>query len=251
MPGIPLGLNMGLIFSNLRNSVSSKTWSDYKLSWSRWFSFCQNVGSDPFSVTPLLALSFLSNLIQARLSPASVSKILAGVSFFLKFSGLPALTSFFQVTQVLKGFRRSRPSSDGRRPISVELLLDLLGSLHEVCSSGFEVLLFKAVFSVAFFGALRVGEFTAINKSSSSFLRFNHIRVQDGCLFIFLCRSKSMPVGKGCWFSLSSSPNDSLCPVSQVERYLAVRPTHPDSFFVHSDLSPLTRYQFSAVFLLV
>ena len=209
---------MELIFSNLRNSVSSKTWSDYKLSWSRWFSFCQEVGSDPFNVTPLLALTFLSNLIQAQMSPASVSKILAGVSFFLKFSGVPALTSFFQVTQVLKGFKRSRLSSDGRRPISVELLIDLLGSLREVCSSEFEALLFRAAFSVAFFCALRVGEFTALNKSSSAFLRFDHVCVQDGCLSVFLCRSKTFPVGKGCWFSLASSPNKVLCPVTQVKK---------------------------------
>ena len=92
MPRFPLGLNMGLILYNLKNSVSSKTWIDYVGSWSKWCSFCHGVGMDPLDVSSYLVLSFLSSLIQSSLSPASVSKILAGVSFFLKFAGLPALT---------------------------------------------------------------------------------------------------------------------------------------------------------------
>lgn len=192
-----------------------------------------------------VALSFLSFLIQSNLSPASIGKILAGVSFFLKFAGLPALTSFFQVTQVLKGLKKSRPSLDNRRPISIPILIDLLQILQDVCSSNFESLLFKAAFSIAFFGALRLGEFTAANRNAFSFLRFSHVQFDVGSVRLFLSRSKSSQVGQ--WFSLSSSPNEAICPVFHVRNYLLVRPLSNDSFFIHEDLSSLTRYQFSAV----
>lgn len=106
---------------------------------------------DAFDVTAYVSLAFVSKLIQSKLSPASVNKIIAGVSFFLKFAGLPALTYFFQVSQVLKFFRRSRPTRDNRRPISVTLLVDLLKVLETLCFSEFELLLFRAAFSIAFF----------------------------------------------------------------------------------------------------
>lgn len=247
MPGFPLGLNMELILGNFKNSVSKKTWSDYRLSWSRWCSFCQDFGLDSLVVTSYVSLSFVSSLLQANLSPASISKILAGVSFFLKFAGLPSLTSFFQVNQVLKGFRRSKPLLDNRRPISAAILVDLLKVLEVVCFSEFELILFRAVFSVAFFGALRIGEFTSENRRSSAFLLKSHVIVYDGSLSLFLCRSKSLPTGQGHWISLASSTNPTICPVLLVSRYMSIRPCSDDSFFIHQDLSSLTRYQFSAV----
>lgn len=119
--------------------------------------------------------------------------------------------------------------------------------LEDVCFSSFELLLFRAAFSVTLFGALRVGEFTAPNKSSSSFLLFSHVSMQPDGLRLFLCRSKTFGLGNGKWISLASSPNLLLCPVAHMANYIAVRPCFDGSFFIHQDLSPLTRYQFSAV----
>lgn len=131
--------------------------------------------------------------------------------------------------------------------MSAALLLDLLGILQEVCSSEFELLLFRASFSVAFFGALRIGEFTAENCRSLSFLHSSHVLLHQGSVNLFLCRAKSRPVDNGQWFSLSSSNNQTICPVLHVLRYMSVRPYSVGSFFIHQDLSSLTRYQFSAV----
>lgn len=44
----------------------------------------------------------------------------------------------FPVKQVLKGFRRSSPAIDSRRPISSELLAKLMFALELVCFSPFE-----------------------------------------------------------------------------------------------------------------
>lgn len=59
---------------------------------------------------------------------------------------------------MLKGYRKGQRSWDSVRSISFEVLSSVPGRLTQVCSSVFEVLLFKAVFQVAFFGALRISE---------------------------------------------------------------------------------------------
>lgn len=200
---------------------------------------------DVMEVNAYVALSFVSCLIQAKLSSALVSKVLAGVSFFLKFASLPPLTSFFQVSQVLKVFRKSCPALDSRCPISDSLLVKLLAVLEVVCFSQFELLLYRAAFTVAFFGALRIGEFTAPNRLATSFL-FPHISLERYCLNLFICRSKTHCLGKGQCITLGKSPNPIVCPVTHVGRYLLARPLYNDSFFIHQDLSPFTRYEFSA-----
>lgn len=162
------------------------------------------------SVNAYTALCFVSSLIQAKLSPASVNKILAGTSFFLKFAGLPALSSFFPVKQVLRGFRRSSPAIDNRRPLSYELLAKLMLALESVCFSSFETILFRTAFVLAFFGAFRIGELTAPNKASSYFLLFSDISVMEGLVKIFLRRSKMDQSGKGRWITLYRAPFQSI-----------------------------------------
>lgn len=247
MPGVSLGLDLGLIEANLRNSIAPKTWEEYTQAWSRWCFFCSTANRSVESVSAYTALCFVSFLIQENLSPASVNKILAGASFFLKFAGCPSLTSFFPVKQVLKGFKKSTPVLDKRRPISSDLLVKLISVLEVVCFSPYEVLLFKTVFVIAFFGAFRVGEMVAPNKVSASFLRFSDVLVVGDSVRIFLRRSKTDQSGRGRWVTLYIAPSGVICPVFWVSQYLLVRPPGSGSFFIHLDLSPLTRFQFSAV----
>lgn len=86
-----------------------------------------------------------------------------------------------------------------------------------------------------------------MNKRSSSFLHVSHVSLGEGFLNLFLYWSKTLLIGKGHWVSLANSTNPVICPVSHVSRYLSSRHTSNDSFFIHQDLSSLTRYQFSAV----
>lgn len=59
------------------------------------------------------------------------------------------------------------PAKDDRRPITVKILDRLLSILPSICSSNFETCLFRAAFTTAFYGALRISEFVAPSKISS------------------------------------------------------------------------------------
>ena len=55
---------------------------------------------------------------------------------------------------------------DRRIPVSLELLTKIVTSLHLICNSNNEALLFSAAFSLCFFALLQVGEITADSRSN-------------------------------------------------------------------------------------
>lgn len=124
--------------------------------------------------------------------------------------------------------------------------MDLFTILPRICSSLFEARLFQSAFVWTFFGALRIGELVAPNRSSVASLRLSDVFLSDVCLKLFIQRSKTDQLGKGVWISLFpvSSP---LCPLKVVRDYLAVRPSCLGSFLLHLDGSVLMRFQFSAI----
>ncbi|XP_077787004.1 uncharacterized protein LOC144328101 [Podarcis muralis] len=83
----------------------------------------------------------------------------AAIAFFCKTYFDKDPCAKFVVRKALEGWGRLCPSRPpNRRPISFELLSKMRKKLRVVCWSDYEARLFSAAFSIAFFGALRVGE---------------------------------------------------------------------------------------------
>ncbi|KAJ7319784.1 hypothetical protein JRQ81_019295, partial [Phrynocephalus forsythii] len=62
------------------------------------------------------------------------------------------------IRRAIKGWERKTPKrQDNRKPITPPILRALLGELAGICWSSYEVRLFRCVFTLAFFGAFRVG----------------------------------------------------------------------------------------------
>ncbi|OCT76959.1 hypothetical protein XELAEV_18032163mg [Xenopus laevis] len=64
-------------------------------------------------------------------------------------------TKTYIVKQILKGLTRKNKSVDTRKPITIELLNELINVLPEVAVNAYECILFRALFILAFFAALR------------------------------------------------------------------------------------------------
>ncbi|KAM8939387.1 vitamin D-binding protein [Pelodytes ibericus] len=93
-----------------------------------------------------------------RFPRGGYSKALCFSSFWFRATGLRDVTKEFLVRQAIKGWRRGQRSMDARKPLSGALLLGLVQVIPAVCRSPFEISLFRLAFSLAFFGALRIGE---------------------------------------------------------------------------------------------
>ena len=150
-------------------------------------------------------------------------------------SSTPDTTQSFVVKKSLMGYSRFMVPVDKRKPITLDMLHKLLNTLPLVCSLPYEVNLFSAVFTTAFFGYFRMGELV-----QNSCRELGHaIQVQDvritsaNSVQILLKHSKTDQMGKGVIINLFSTSRD-ICPVKSLKSYIGVR--------------PVTRYQVSSVF---
>ncbi len=87
-----------------------------------------------------------------------MSTYISAISFHHKVNGLLDNTTNFSVSKMLEGYRRVKPSQDCRTPIVFETLVLIIDQLNQICISPFEVSLFRAAYTMAFFGLFRVGE---------------------------------------------------------------------------------------------
>lgn len=242
-----MGLIDHLIFDNVKSSLAVKTWDGYSAAWRDWCSFCNDCHFTPFQADTNVALGYVAVLMSKNLSHSHISKTLAGIAFFLKANNIVPVHNCFLIKQALKGYRKQFPKKDSRRPITLNILEDLMIILPDVCSSSYEVALFRCAFSLAFFAALRINEFVSSSRKVPSNLKTSDIILSLNSLKIYIYKSKTDQFCKGTWITLNAMPNYSFCPVKLMSLYLSVRPHLFGSLFIHEDKSCLSKFQFSAV----
>ncbi|CAG2237151.1 unnamed protein product [Mytilus edulis] len=88
-------------------------------------------------------------------------------------------TKFFIISKAIEGIKRIQGGKRNiiRAPTTVQLLSDMIGCLYKVCKNKYEAVLFSAVFSVAFFGLLRVGEITT--SKTKSVINGSNLTISD------------------------------------------------------------------------
>ena len=196
-------------------------------------------------------ITFISYLSLNNFAPSTVSTYISGLSYHHKLRGLLDPTKLFLVQKTLEGLRRKVGKvQDVRSPITFEILNKIILALPHVCSSSYESQLFAASFTLAFFAFLRVSEFTIPNTNnvSDSALFRSDISMDTSSLNVRIRKSKTDQLGLSTTISIQKSSNKSICPITNMSRYLSQRPTTKSPFlFVHFNGQPLTTYQFKAV----
>ncbi|CAG2190423.1 unnamed protein product [Mytilus edulis] len=140
--------------------------------------------------------------------------------------------------------------NDIRKPITVDVLKRLILILHHVRKSIYETTLFRAAFALAFFGFMRIGEITYVNKNADNHvLKISDIKFNDIDSEVFtIMSSKTDQIGCSTNLILSSNDNDNeLCVVKMLKDYLQLRPDSQGQLFCHLNHNKLTRFQFLAV----
>ena len=156
-----------------------------------------------------------------------MNSLVAGIQFHARLHspGFPSLFSNHHIKLLLKGFQRSSPTApDKRLPITLTILHNLIAELRKGSFSPYLDSLLEAVLLLAFYGFLRVGEFTT---KSVSFNPDRDVCFSDLSFFsdgfkLSLKHSKSDRGLKGCVISVAKITGD-FCPFSAMLRYLSVR----------------------------
>lgn len=231
----------------VRRSVSKVTWGFYSRVWREWEALLDEFPAMLSDLETGLLFFIGLNFGEGR-SPSGMSRRLSALAFWFKLRREQDFTKAFLVRQALRGFRKGRLTRDSRRPVSYEVLSDLGEVLGVLCTSSYEARLFRAAFSLAFFGAFRVSELVAPSRS-----RVGGLLVEDVCLkgCVLECvirRSKTDQLGRGARVVLQQLLGSPMCPVRVVQDYLEVRDCCGGPLLVHKDGSFLSTYQFVQVF---
>ena len=241
----------------VKNSMAENTWKAYKIGTSKLQQFRQEYQlANTYPVPVEQLLNFIAFLSIKNISASSIALYLSGISHLHKSGNMVDTTKFFMVCKALEGLRRVNPTNkDPRSPITFEILIKLIRALPSICFSKFENHLFQAAFSLAFFGLLRVGEFTSANRvgPNKAILQLEHAQISKSkpkSINLTISRSKTDQKGQSVILNIPSQKSGDTCPVHLLETYLSKRPNCGNlDLFIHENGQPLTRYQFNAVLL--
>ena len=159
----------------------------------------------------------------------------------------PALGSFHRLAYVLCGCHRSLPTAVHQHglPISPSILR-LLYQCWSNRSNKYDISCLWAACCIGFFGFLRSGEFTCHSWAAyaPSMLSLGDIQIDNRdnptIIHLTLRHSKTDIFGAGVVIHLGRT-HDTLCPVSALLSYLAIRPPTPGPLFLLELGAPLSR----------
>ena len=193
--------------------------------------------------------NFIAYLFQLKSSHSTIKCYLAGISFFSKINQFEDNAQKFVIKKLLEGIKRSGPvAKDTRLPITKELLLSVVRILNLTCSSEYEIKLYKAAFSLAYHGLLRIGELAVSNRQTDHTISISDVAFShNGDLRVQIPSSKTDQLGAGCVIFLQCQPNSEICPCNLMRLFLKDRPPVPGPLFCHYNGKALTRYQFVSV----
>jgi len=194
-------------------------------------------------------VQFIAYLSLKGLSANTAKSYLLAIGYKCKMSGFSDVNQNFIVQKVLEGMKRLNMKADTRLPITENILSSIILRLPGSCRNAYETKLFKAAFTLAFWGLFRVGEITVSKGNDiNHVISANdvHVDVELSKVVVFLRYSKTDQFGKGVTIELKrvGSP---ICLFNSMEDFLATRPSTDGPLFCHFSGAPLTRYQFSAI----
>jgi len=240
----------------LTNGLALSTRTTYIAGQHRYLNFCQAIKAIPIPASEQTLLLFATHLADSSITYSTIKVYISAIRHMHVREGLhedfsTQLTPRLHLT--LKGIQKSQATSSQRTrlPITLKIMQSINGLLTEDPHSYNNILIWAAC-CLAFFGFLRVSEFTIPNDTaydSECHLSPSDVAVDNRdhpqLLKVTIKQSKTDPFRKGVDLYLGAT-DGRLCPVKALLPYLAIRPEHSNSpIFIFKDGRPLTRQRFS------
>ena len=188
-------------------------------------------------------VAFIAHLSLQGLASSTINSYTSAISLVHNLHNWPNPTNNFLVQKIREGCGRQPHQSDTRRPITAGLLQKICTILGHITSSDFERSLFSSAFLLAFYGFLRVGEFTVSSKHSDSSrtLGRNDVWFESSDPLPMIVRlrfSKTDQRGDSAILRFHSMLHPSFCPVNALAGYLHI---HCTAHFRGSPIHPFRR----------
>ncbi|XP_065915585.1 uncharacterized protein [Dysidea avara] len=208
----------------------------------RYLHFCKAVGIKPLPGSEGALTLFTTHLAVSNVSHGTIKVYLSAVRHLHICKGLHGHFSQ-QLTPrlhlILRGIKKRQADVHSRRK-RLPITTQLLGKIRHLLSKQptYDNTTLWAMCCLAFFGLLRVSEFTIPSKGSYNPSR--HLSLQDvtvdnrikpRLLQLFLKQSKTDPFKQGAQVYVGAT-DTTICPVKAVLSYLARRNSRPGPIFI-------------------
>ena len=166
----------------LRSSLTQSSKKNYSRAVQRYCSFMSGYFPHlpPFPMANTSLMYYIASLHQSGLSSSSLNSNLSALNLIHKAMGGTDIFQQFWISRILTGYRKLTPTSpDQRLPITEDLLQTILTANRSLTASLPYKLLFQAMFSLSFYGFLRVGEITVNTHKeiNENLLKLTHIKL--------------------------------------------------------------------------
>ena len=192
-------------------------------------------------------LMYFATHIASTSSNSNVKLHLAAIKHFsIKQGFTTQFQNFNQLYLLTRGIKRALATSRNRpkrRPITPSLLRTIHTNLFNSSRRYEDKVMLWAAITTAFFGFLRVSEYTASHKTkfdSTCTLLFQDVHIQDSTAHIFIKASKTDPFRQGVHVRLAAN-GTWLCPVSALRNFIVIHPTTSGPLFTFKNKKYLTR----------
>ena len=236
--------------------LASTTTATYSAGWKKFTTFCTGLRITYIPASEHTLLLFATALANHSISHGTIKVYLSAIRHMHVMLGLheyfsQQLTPRLQLALI--GIKRSQAASSFTRirlPITLQIMHKVKRLLSQQPSSYDNIMLWAAC-CLAFFGFLRVSEFTV--PTQADYDESTHLSIKDisvdsrsnpRLIKVHIKQSKTDPFRQGADVYLGATDNP-ICPVSGILPYLAVRGTQPGPLFISSDGRSLTRSLFS------
>ncbi|XP_063192196.1 uncharacterized protein LOC134516187 [Chroicocephalus ridibundus] len=233
--------------SLLECSGDSRLWQAYLEGLKKFLVFRKSMGMP--AAWPIPEEQVRGFLAMESLNSSSKTLVyVSALSYLSKLTGNPdPLVDPITHCMMIGLKRRAGILRDKYLPITIEVLRSLLGALESVCVTHYECLLFRALFTVAFFGALRIGEMVAKHHDvqQPELLYLSDLQLTERRVAI--CLHNSSVGQERHVISLGLSGEPWVCPVLALRSYVTVRSPLEGPLFMHSDDRTVTKREFLTV----
>ena len=148
----------------------------------------------------------------------------------------------FLIKKLIKAIAKKPKDVDPRLPITKSLLIKLWEALTAPLVHDWNVVLFAAMFTVAYHGALRVSEFVRAPKSDHTIQASSVFEIEvDGRLDMMELVFKTYKHSGKPFTVRMMKKNDITCPVYWLGKYVEMRGNHDGALFQWSDGTEVTR----------
>ena len=232
----------------MRSALAESTWNTYRTRLRHYVRFCRQMrfAALPFNID---VVELFVTSLSFSVSTKTIKIYLSGIQTMAKLAGyrgvglsdMPTLPYLIQGIRRIQGSRFRRPR---RSPMTFTHLRQLVGWVRRSHGEHDSCMLVAAT-TLAFFGLLRVSEYTS--PTTSRYDPEWHLLVSDVTVnavrrlaYVRIKASKTDPFRESAIVRVGVSGSE-LCPVSALVRYLRVRRRGVGPLFVFRDGRFLTR----------